>query len=93
MSTRTEILDTAKELISKEREKEYGSPYKNLNCASELINIYLKYNGLKPLDVCVVMTLVKLARIITGKHKDDNYIDACGYLALGAELEGMEGKE
>lgn len=87
--TRDGILDTAKSHISGDREKEYGSPYLNLNCANEFINTYLKYNGTKPLDVCIIMTLVKLARIATGQHKDDNYVDACGYLALGAEMGGM----
>ena len=81
---RAKVLDTAKKLITQNREAEYGSPHANLNCANELIRAYLKYA--KSADVCVIMALVKIARIATGIYKPDNYIDACGYLALGAEM-------
>ena len=33
------------------------------------------------------MALLKIARIATGTFKEDSYIDACGYLACGAELD------
>lgn len=81
---RNEVLDTAKELITQNREAEYGSPHANLNCANDLINAYLKYA--KKADVTVIMALIKIARIATGVYKADNFIDACGYLALGAEM-------
>lgn len=81
---RNEVLDTARELITQNRELEYGSPNANLNCANELIQAYLKYA--KSADVTIIMALVKIARITTGIYKEDNFIDACGYLALGAEM-------
>lgn len=36
------------------------------------------------------MAVMKIARITSGKKKEDNWIDACGYLALGAEIEAQE---
>ena len=33
-----------------------------------------------------MMTLFKIARITTGKHKDDNFVDLAGYAASAAEL-------
>ena len=38
------------------------------------------------LDVSVMMTLLKLARIKNGNDNLDNYIDGAGYLACGGEL-------
>ena len=84
---RSEVLDTAKELITQNREAEYGSPHANLNCANYLIKAYLDYAN--KVDVCVIMALVKIARIATGEYKPDNYIDAAGYLALGCEMGGQ----
>ena len=40
-----------------------------------------------PEDVAVMMALLKIARIKTGKFKEDRFVDACGYLACAAELE------
>ena len=40
------------------------------------------------LDVAMMMTLLKVARIKTGHYKADSYIDACGYLAFAAEIAG-----
>lgn len=37
-------------------------------------------------DVAVMMALLKIARIATGKPKADNYTDCCGYIACAGEL-------
>jgi hypothetical protein len=39
-----------------------------------------------PQDVCVMMTLFKVARFGVGSHSDDNAIDGAGYFALANEL-------
>jgi|TARA_R110000796_G_scaffold101726_2_gene210477 hypothetical protein len=45
-----------------------------------------------PVDVSVMMTLLKLARIKNGQSNHlDNYIDGAGYLACGGELSQREG--
>jgi hypothetical protein len=37
-------------------------------------------------DVAVMMTLLKIARIQVNAAHADNWIDGCGYLAIGGEL-------
>lgn len=41
-------------------------------------------------DVALMMALFKIARIMTGHGKADNWVDGCGYLACGGEIEGDE---
>lgn len=84
---REEILAEASRLISNDREKQYGSPAANFSLVGRLWREYLDTD--KPIlahDVSVMMTLFKIARIATGGKKDDNYIDACGYLGIAGEL-------
>lgn len=37
-------------------------------------------------DVANMMALLKIGRIAIGRHKDDSYIDAIGYLACAGEI-------
>ena len=41
---------------------------------------------ISPLDVSVMMTLLKIARLKSNPDNIDNWIDACGYMACGGEL-------
>ena len=91
---RSEILDKAKEIVWGNREHEYGSPENSFSTIANLWNAYLSADsrfpedfGIDDIDVAVMMALLKIARIATGTFKEDSYIDACGYLACGAELD------
>lgn len=44
---------------------------------------------IKPHDVAAMMMLLKIARIASGQHKDNNWIDVAGYSACGAELQEL----
>ena len=48
--------------------------------------MYLRGRKIRPEDVAILMALLKIARIQTGRFKADSYIDACGYIALAGEL-------
>ena len=89
--TRTEVLRAAAEIISGDREEQYGAPENSFEMIAAYWNVYLRNNGitgtLKPVDVAHMMALMKLARLDGGHYKDDSYIDACGYLAIAAEME------
>ena len=39
-------------------------------------------------DVANMMILMKVARNSSGVYKADNWIDICGYAALGGEIQG-----
>lgn len=88
---REEILQAAIKHICKDREAEYGTPYENLQCADELIEVYLRYNGDKDVKEEMLMMLVKIARLITGGYKRDTVEDIAGYAALyGDRMELLE---
>ena len=83
--TRSEILDTAKEYVTKDRAATHGDMESNLTTISELWSVYLNTN-IKPHDVGVMMNLLKCARIKSNPRNPDNWQDAAGYMACGGEL-------
>ena len=85
-TTRAEILDTAKKIVTGDREKQYGKPEDNFAVIARFWEVYLSERcvgggaevTLNPDDVAMLMALMKVARIMTGTFKGDSYIDACG---------------
>ena len=87
---RSEILDTAKEYVTKDRADTHGDAESNF----ELIAVYWSAHldvGIGPDDVAIMMTLMKLARAKANPGHADNWVDGCGYLALGGEIGTGEG--
>lgn len=90
--TRATVLDEAKEIVTQDREAQYGGPEKNFELIAALWADYLQGRGVKldfleAYDVAAMMALVKIARIATGSGKLDNWIDLAGYAACGGELQ------
>ena len=90
MTTRKEILKQATDAVCTDREGQYGSPEDNFRRIADLWTAYWGGYSFEPKDVAMMMSLLKIARITTGKHKDDNYIDLAGYAACGGELGSLE---
>lgn len=90
MTTRKEILKQATDAVCTDREGQYGSPEDNFRRIADLWTAYWGGYPFEPKDVAMMMSLLKIARTATGKHKDDNYIDLAGYAACGAELGSLE---
>lgn len=91
--TREEVLETAKKCVCGDREQDYGSPERSFDVIARLWNAYLEDRMsvmLDAKDVALMMVLFKIARIMTGHGKADNWVDGCGYLACGGEIEGDE---
>ena len=91
---RTDVLDAAKRCVCGDREQDYGSPERNFETIADLWNAYLRnaanlenWEGVTPVDVAVMLALLKIARIASGHAKEDNWIDLAGYAACGGELE------
>lgn len=82
---RATILDTAKRLITGDREQEHGSPRETFTRIADLWSGYLGYT-VSPADVAVMMGLLKAARLRKNPGSGDGWVDACGYFALGGEL-------
>lgn len=91
---RAEILDSAKEIVTKDREEQYGAPEDNFAIIAELWTSYVKARctpnnplvDISPADVGAMMILLKTARIAGGSEKADNFIDIAGYAACAGEL-------
>ena len=92
MTERERILDEAKTCVCGHREQDYGSPENNFRVIAELWTGYLgdtKLNPdslITPLDVSMMMALLKIARIRSGGGSGDSFVDLAGYAACGGEI-------
>jgi hypothetical protein len=85
--TRSSVLDTAKQYVTKDREATHGNMEDNFESIGMLWEQYFDYGwSFSPADVAVMMALLKIARLKSSKDNPDNYIDACGYMACAGEL-------
>lgn len=82
---RAEILDTAKEYVTKDRAATHGDAEQNFGVIATYWSAHLD-TTITAADVAVMMTLFKLARIKSNPAHLDSYIDGCGYLACGGEI-------
>lgn len=89
--TRKFILDSADKCVNGDRENQYGSPENNFKLIAMLWNDYLgdSLDGvITPTDVAMMMALLKIARIRSGRFSVDSFVDLAGYAACGGELSG-----
>ena len=84
-STRSTVLRTAEDYITKDRAEEHGDMADNFATIADYWSTHLGV-GVTGSDVAVMMSLLKVARIKSNARNMDNWIDGCGYLACGAEL-------
>ena len=89
------VIDKAKQIIDGDREQTYGKADVNLNRIADLWNAYVRGRfGSSPLftaqDVCWMMVLLKAARQMNA-DKEDNLVDAIGYIALIEKIGGDHG--
>ena len=94
--TRKEILDKACSCVNGDREQDYGSPEDSFQKIADLWGTYLSNNNVNieftPVDVSVMLALLKIARISTGHAKEDNWVDLAGYAACGGEIQSRREK-
>ena len=90
--TRKSVLYGAEQCVCHDRESEYGKPEDNFQTIS---NLWCDYLGKKhpnsnvnidPHDVAIMMCLLKIARIASGRFKEDSYVDCAGYIAIAGEI-------
>jgi len=92
MSTQSNLLKEVAEIVGGERSRDYGPPSLNLDYrTATLWNAYLKvaapaYDSLDGVDVCNMMILLKIARIVEDSKVKDNYADIAGYAAAAWEI-------
>ena len=75
--TRTEILDTAKQYVNKDRASEHGDMENNFESIAALWEIYFDNEwSFTSTDVAAMMALLKIARMKSNKSNPDNWIDS-----------------
>ena len=84
MNRRTDILETAAELINGDRERDYGTPAENFGRIAAGWSVILD-KDVSAEQVALCMAWLKIARLVNGPH-EDSYIDAAAYMALAGEL-------
>ena len=84
--TRDDILTKAGSIINGERQGIYGNAEDSFGVIAGLWSAYLG-KDISSADVANMMILMKVARNSSGVYQDDNWIDICGYAALGGEIQ------
>jgi len=85
--TRTSILKEAETLVSKDRAEQHGDAESNFVLMAAYWNAHLGLRDyIKVDDVPVMLALLKVARLHGNNKHIDNYVDVCGYMALGGEI-------
>jgi hypothetical protein len=90
--TRDEIIDTAKELISGQRAKDYGDAKNNFDRIAEGWNIIVREaakanSPITAKHVALMMDWVKTCRLLETIDHQDSWVDKVGYSALGGSFE------
>lgn len=87
--SRASILNEAKKCVCGQREQDYGSPEDNFITIALLWTAYKGVN-FTAVDVSMMMSLLKIARISTGTATKDSFVDLAGYAACGGEIRFKE---
>jgi len=86
-TARQAILDKAAYLIDGDRANDYGDAQGNFERIAVYWNTHLGLvDFITPTDVSIMMTLVKVSRLHGEVKSLDSFVDACGYMALGGEI-------
>lgn len=83
--TRSEILTAAEQAIGGHRSTDYGTPENNFSRIARLWTDYLGHE-ITAVDVAMLMTLLKVARVRSNHGGIDSYVDIAGYAACAGEI-------
>lgn len=88
---REELLDTAKKIVSGDRQRDYGELRNNFDACAALWKAWLNSRfgveiDIEAEDVAVMNIMIKIARLGNNIVYQDGWLDIAGYAALGSEL-------
>ena len=97
---RDEIIKMVSDIITHDRQSEYGDPEDNFTCIMRLWNNYIFHkkgpiyeNLFTRKDVAILMMLLKIARMTSSPNHLDNYVDAAGYSIIAGSFCDIEDKK
>lgn len=73
------VAETAQRLVGGDRQDQYGHPIEDFTRTAGAINA-LYGTDFGPRDIPIIMTCVKLSRVIQSPNKRDSIVDAIGYM-------------
>ena len=79
------VLEIARSIITGDRARQYGPAQKNHQTIADLWSFFIDAE-IDAVQAATMMALLKVARMKADPKKEDNYIDAIGYLAIAYEL-------
>ncbi|MDR0828477.1 MAG: DUF6378 domain-containing protein [Desulfovibrio sp.] len=91
MRTNGEILLEAYTIINGQRESHYGNPASTFARTAALWSAYLGH-AVNCKDVAICMVLLKFCWEAY-HHKQDNLLDAAGYIGMAADMAGVNTRE
>lgn len=85
--TRKRVLSEAEKCVCGQREQDYGTPEDSF---SRIAEFWVTYKGVEfsPVDVAIMMALLKIARISENPQHMDSWVDLAGYASCGGEIAG-----
>lgn len=92
-SPRASALNEARDLITGDRNNQYGPPTQDFQRTADLLNALgyrrmdVQRGATKILasDVAIIIAQVKVSRIMHSRGKRDSWVDLAGYAACGYE--------
>ena len=87
------LCEKALRMINGKRQDQYGDPEDSFGLIAEYWSTYIGSMVLHDFNICLeskdvahMMVLLKIARMQGKENKEDNYVDAIGYIALAGEM-------
>lgn len=87
----TSMIDEAKEIVSGQRQEDYGSIDESFKRIEALWSAYLG-NNIDKYDVPKMMMLLKISRAKNGNHRD-SFVDIVGYVECIDQLLAIDETE
>lgn len=86
---RADLLREAEQLVNGDRNNQYGPPTQDFDRSAALLTAlgYRKNDGqlIEGHDIAIIITAVKLSRLMWSPEKRDSWTDVAGYAACGWE--------
>ena len=84
---RNNVMEQAKELINGDRAKSYGDPVVSHTRIGRGWGAILGIKDISASTVALMMTWLKISRIVLKGNQKDSFVDAIGYLSLASECQ------
>ncbi|WP_197747583.1 DUF6378 domain-containing protein [Mycolicibacillus koreensis] len=86
-----DILDTAKKLITRDRNEDYGEAIDDFTRTAKMWEQILGIE-ISAEQFAQCMIVVKLSRLAHTPNHDDSWVDIAGYAALGGSIAAVPGR-